>query len=216
MKRQFIIIASYLLFIMPIGCSTPRIHDYQPASPSTTERTAEVSGVEVALDPFVESARTKKYFDVDAIGDGIAILHVRVTNKTPDQTFLVEKKDFQLIPETSAGNVTGDGKKIERSRAAGTALEISAVATVALAPIGGSILLLSGIAADSKSTEVQRNFTSKEMGDATLPPGQSMEGFIYFTPVAKGKDWSRTAAVMINLTETKTRQMITLNIPLPH
>jgi hypothetical protein len=189
------------------GCSTARTPDYQPASPSISERTAQESGVEVALDPFVESERTRKYFDLNAVANGIAILHVRVTNKTPDQTFLVEKKNIQLIPDTSAGGLTSDGKKIERSVAVGTSMEIAGA---------GSLTMLAGLAMVSHSTEVQRNFIAKEMGDATLPPGKSMEGFIYFTPVKKGEDWSRTAVVNINLTETKTQQMITLNIPLSH
>jgi len=170
--------------------------------------------VEIAVDPFADSKRTKQYFDIDAVADGIAILHVHVANKTADQTFLVEKKDFHLIPNGAAAGWAGDSKKIERDRAAGTATEWAAVATVG--SLAGSGLLLAGLALESKATEIQRNFTSKEMADATLSPGKSMEGFVYFTPVKKGEDWSRATTVKINLTETKTQQMIALSIPLSH
>jgi len=121
--KQLIIFASSTLLLLLSGCSTDRITDYQPATPSISEHTAQASGVVVALDLFVEGGRTKEYFDIDAVAEGIAILHVRVANKTADQTFLVEKKDFQLLPAGAAG-LTGDGQKIERSVTAGTTLEI--------------------------------------------------------------------------------------------
>jgi hypothetical protein len=117
-----------------------------------------------------------------------------------------------LFPEGSAGGAMGNDKKIERSQTAGTTVEVIGAVTLA----GVDALYLAGLASVSQSTEVQRNFTAKEMADATLPPGKSMEGFIYFTPVKEGVDWTRTAAVKINLTETITRQVIELNIPLSH
>ncbi len=164
----------------------------------------------MVLDPFVESERTQAYFKINAIDDGIAILHVRVTNKTADQTFLVEKKDFQLSTNGVVSGLTGDGKKIERSEAGG-----DAVAWVGAAG-GGLVMVFAGVAMLSHSTEIQRNFIDKEMGDGTLSPGRSMEGFIYFTPVTKGKDWSRTAAVKVKLTETTTKKLIEINVPLSH
>jgi hypothetical protein len=210
--RYSIILSSCSLLVFLAGCSTERITDYQPASPSISERAVQQSGVEVALDPFVDRERTDKYFKIDAVAEGIAILHVRLQNKTADKTFLVEKKDFHLFPEGSAGGAMGDDKKIERSQTAGTTVEVIGAVTLA----GVDALYLAGLASVSQSTEVQRNFTAKEMADATLPPGKSMEGFIYFTPVKEGVDWTRTAAVKINLTETITRQVIELNIPLSH
>jgi hypothetical protein len=205
--KQFITIAFCALLLFLTGCGTNPIRPYQPASPSSSERKAQESGVEVALDPFLESSRTKQYFDIDAVGKGIAILHVRVANKTANQTFLVEKKNFQLVRSGAAGGLTGDGKKIERSTAAGNA--------VAWVGMGGLSMLAAG-GLVSHSTEIQRNFTNKEMGNASLSPGESMEGFIYFTPVNHGEDWTQNAVVKINLTETKTQQVIELNIPLSH
>ena len=180
------------------------------AAPSISERSAQVSGVEVALDPFVESGRTKEYFDMDAVANGIAILHVRVTNKTVDQTFLVEKKGFQLL-RNGGGALTDDGKSIEHSQASANALGITGAV---LGGLGGTGLLLAGSAMVSHSTEIQRNLTSKEMGDQTLSPGESMEGFIYFMPVNRGEDWTQGATVKINLTETKSQKLTELNVPL--
>ena len=202
--KQFIIVALCALVLLPTGCGTNPIKPYQPASPSVNERTAQESGVEVALDPFVENERTQKYFDINAVANGIAILHVSVTNRTTNQTFLVEKNDFQLVRSGAAGGLTGDGKKIERSTAAANAVAWTFSANMLA---GGMV---------SHSTEIQRNFTSKEMGNASLSPGESMEGFIYFTPVSHGEDWTRNTFVKINLTETRTQQVVEFNIPLSH
>lgn len=204
--KQFIIIVSCALLLSLTGGCTARIRDYQLAASSTSERTAQAAGVGVALDPFVEKARTENYFNIDAVANGIAILHVRVANKTTDQTFLVKKESFQLL-RNGAGGLTSNGKKIECSSPA--LYTIGKVDTVVIALTG-----LIGSAILSHSAEIQRNFTSKEMGDQTLSPGQSMEGFIYFAPVNHGEDWTHTATVKINLTETKTQQFIELNVPL--
>jgi hypothetical protein len=203
--KQSIIIAFASLALLFSGCSTPRLPDYPRASPSASERTIQKSGVQIALDPFVEADRTKKYFGTDAAADGIAILHVRIANDTSDQTFLVEKEDFQLLPG-GAENLMPD-QKIDRPNVA--AHIISGVAV-------GSILSLIESASVSKSSEIQRNLTSKEMGDATISPGKSMEGFIYYQLPTKGGDWTRFADVKINLTETRSRQVIALDIPLSH
>jgi hypothetical protein len=214
--NQLIIVAFASLQLFLAGCSTEKITDYQPASPPVSERTAQASGVEVALDPFVDSQRTKQYFDIDAVAEGIAIVHVRVINKTADQTFLVEKKDFQLLPDGAAGDLTGD-KKIERAPEPGVGPATPASVLFGNPFVGsGGFGGLWSLSRSSKFYEIQRNFTDKEMADATLSPGQSMEGFVYFMPVKKGEDWTRATTIRINLTETKTRQMTTLNIPLSH
>jgi hypothetical protein len=196
------------------GCGARKITDYQPASPSASERTAQQSGVEVALDPFVESERTKEYFDINANAAGIAILHVRVLNKTHDQTFLVEKKNFQLSTNGDAKGLTGDGKNIERSKATGTTVALVGDAAALVVPALGFPVAMEGAAMISHASEVQRNFVSKEMADQTLSVGQSMEGFIYFTPVEKDRDWTRATTVEISLTEIKTHRIIEFNIPL--
>jgi len=203
MKRSTITAFGALLVFFT-GCGTTRIREYQAAFPSVSERTAQESGVTVALDPFVEKARTEKYFDINAVANGIAILHVRVANRTTDRTFFVKKEGFQLLRD-GAGSLTGDGKKVERSSPAGQVIGVVGM---------GALMGLVGSAMVSHATEVQRNFTSKEMGDQTLSPGESTEGFIYFAPLKHGEDWTRTAAVKARMADTKTRQFIEFNVPL--
>ena len=203
MKTLLILASSSLLLA---GCDTVRITDYQPVSPSISERTVQDSGVKVALDPFVESERTRKYFDINAVANGIAILHVRVMNNTSDQTFLVEKKNFELVLAGASSGQNADSQAIQRSKAGGEAVGWAA-ATAGSLPL---IVLASSMI--SSSMEIQRNFVGKEMPDQTLAPGQNMEGFIYYRPVPKDGGWSRGATIKIKLTETKSHVPVSLTI----
>jgi hypothetical protein len=204
-KTKSITSAALASVVFLTSCASERIADYQPSVCPPTERAVQQSGVEVALDSFVETERTKQYFNLDAVAEGIAILHVRVVNKTADRTFLVEKKNFQLFLSGAVEGLTGNGKKIERSSGAGETLNA----------IGGPGLIgIAGASMVSQAMEIQRNFAGKELGDQTLSPGQSMEGFVYYSPTPKGANWSQSATVKIYLTETKTRHTIEINVPL--
>lgn len=192
------------------GCTTEKIKDYQPTSSGASERTVQQSGLEAALDPFVEKSRTEQYFDIDAVGKGIAILHVRVTNKSADQTFLVKKESFHLLRK-EAGELKGNGKQIKTSTGAANALAWGGLVVYgALTPAA----ILTSMGMVSRATEVQRNFTAKELGDQTLSPRESMEGFVYFTPVQKREDWSRVTVVKIIAADIKTQQPVELTVPL--
>lgn len=215
------VILSGLLFVfLSAGCATSKIAAYQPVAPAATEHKAEQSGLEVALDPFVERSRSEAYFDVNAVSKGIAILHARISNNTTDQTFIVEKKNIQLVPVGTNTTINSNERGIPQSHGGGTALTIAGAVGIGLGGIAtapaGMVLALAGAAMTSHSTEVQRNFIDKEMPDQTLAPGENMEGFIYFTPVKKDQDWTRTMTVKIRVIDTKTREAKELEVPLSY
>jgi len=81
--NRFTLIARAPLPVILTGCTAPPTKEYRPGSPTASERTIQQSGVEIALDPFVKRERTKQYFDIDAIADGIAILHCVSQTKPP-------------------------------------------------------------------------------------------------------------------------------------
>jgi hypothetical protein len=148
--------------------------------------------------------RSQKFFGIDAMDNGIAILHVRILNKTANQTFLVKKDNFYLLrngTQVSTSNLDKD--------------KDSAAPGQVIGAIGmGSLMGILGVTMVAHATEVQMSFTSKELGDQTLSPGQSTEGFIYFAPVKKGEDWTRATVVQIKLLPTNNQIPIELKIPL--
>jgi hypothetical protein len=201
-------IAAAAMLTLLCGCSSGRKPDYHQTVASPTEHRMQEAGLDVGIDPFVDNQRSREYFGVNSVSDGIAILHVRIRNESPDQTFLVEKKNFHLTLRNTAGDRTADGKGIDRNSGGGEAVAW-------LGAAGGSLpLLFVGASMVASATEVQRNFVGKEMPDQTLAPGQDMEGFIYYNLVPKGKDWSDGAIVTIDLPKTATQQSAKLSIAL--
>ncbi len=189
------------------GCANGRRPDYHSEVASPVARIERSGGVEISIDPFIERDRTRRYFGISAIDDGIAIVHVRVVNRTPDHTVLLAKKNFHLLL-AGATSDTSAAAKVDRSTAAGESVAWmgASVGSVGLVFIGASLM--------SQSMEIRRNFVSKEMPDQTLPAGQSMEGFIYYTPVPKGRDWTEGATMKVDFTETKTLLATEVSIPL--
>ncbi|MGA2751057.1 MAG: hypothetical protein ABSG59_20000 [Verrucomicrobiota bacterium] len=200
------------LTLLESGCGTaPKLPDYRPGATAPTARIGRDAAVEISMDPFIERHRTEQFFGIDAVGKGIGIVFVHISNKSLDRTLLVEKKNFELVPVGAAGGQTANGNKIERGTGGAQA---TAWLGASMASLGGLALIGFASSSISHSTEVQRNFVGKEMPDQTLAPGQAMEGFLYFTPVPKNPGWIRGAAVKVNLTETKTRQPLVMSIPL--
>jgi hypothetical protein len=57
------------------GCATARKPDYTLNAPSITARTIHQAGLEIALDPFVERERTRRYFGINALDGRFHLLH---------------------------------------------------------------------------------------------------------------------------------------------
>jgi hypothetical protein len=207
--HKFIMKKSHLLAFCSLvlslaGCATPQSMDYQSGISANTERVGRVKEAEIAIDPFVDSARSRKFFGVDAMGEGIAILHVRIVNKTTDETLLVRKDHFHLV-RGGAQVFTQDLEKPDHTTGVEKVLDGLS--------IGGG----AGLAAATRishATQIQMNFTSKEMGDQTLSPGQSVEGFIYFGPVKQGEDWTRDTVVQADLLPTQNGSPVEMKISL--
>jgi hypothetical protein len=192
------------------GCATKRLPDYQSGTAMATALTVRDAGVEVSLDPFVESERTRKYFGIHASEEGIGVVFVRVSNGAPDRTYLVEKKNFQLIPAGAASGQDAGATSIRRGTAGG---EATAMVGAAVSGLGGLGLMFGGSSMVAHATEVQRNFVGKEMPNQTLAPGRTMEGFVYFQPLPKN-GWNRGATMKINLTDTKSHEPVLMTVPL--
>jgi hypothetical protein len=201
-------IVNLTVILLGAGCGTDRLPDYAsnaPAATASTLQTGRESGMEIALDPFVEPQRTKQFFGINAAAEGIGIVFARISNHTTNQTFLVQKASFQLVPAGAASGQNAESKTIERDKNTGMVLEMVGA---------GGLLGLAGASMVAHAAEAQRNFVSKEMPDQTLAPGESMEGFIYYTPVPKTGLWDRGATMKINLTDTKSHETLSMTLPL--
>jgi hypothetical protein len=212
MNHRFIATSLFTcVALLGTGCSNPKQPDYAPPAVSSTVRSVQEKGVNISLDPFVESDRTRKYFGIDVAKDGIGIVYVSVSNSAPDHTFLIQKRDFQLAaPGFSAGQNAAT-QSLQQNKGGA---EATAMAGSVLSGLGGIALI--GLASGSvaHATEVQRNFVDKELPDQTLAPGQSMEGFIYFSPLPQNIHWERGAAMKVTLIDVRSHQPLAMTVPL--
>jgi hypothetical protein len=187
------------------GCGTTALPIYASslnAYASTGVKTAEQNGVTVSIDPFTDKERSEKFFALNAIGEGILILHLRVANKSGEDTWLLQKDQCKLI---LPGLEEITSSVAQRStRGADTVSAIGAVAiSVPLLMLGNRNL--------SKATEIQRNLSEKEIVNKTLSPSQMTEGFLYYRV---DKAASRfTGELQVTLTSTGQRPPVILTIP---
>lgn len=190
------------------GCGTPdHLPEYTSASTPAaagggTVKTAESEGIIVSLEPFADKARCEKYFALDAPAAGIAILHLRLENRSPDTTWLLRKTQCKLLlpgRDSSLG-------------AADTAQ--STTAGEAMAAPGGLLLIGLGSHQVKQATTVQRNFTEKELRDKTLAPGQVTEGFVYYHMPQKNASFQGT--LQVSLVNTGNQHTNTLQIPIDY
>lgn len=190
--------------ILAIGCGAPALPDYSSASLAAPARarTVEREGLVATVDPFSDRERSEKFFGMNALARGVLILHLRVENRSGDQTWLLQRDGCSLVSgERAAHSSSGDRPDMVAAET------ISVVGMAA----GSFPLLLVGNSIISKNTEIQRNFSEKELVSRTLSRGQAVEGFLYYR-VEKGPRALR-GELRIPLTSTRTRETITLSVP---
>ncbi len=173
---------------------------------SSREKTVEKNGIKASLDPFDDKERCETYFHLNAPAKGIAILHLRVENQSPDTTWILRKEQCKL---TLSGTDTSVGTANTQQGTAG-----GAATTIVGAGLGGvSMIFLAQIGGASiqNSTVVQRNFTEKELKDKSLSPGQSVEGFVYYQLPKDSTSFNVT--FQLDMTSTKDQQINTIQIP---
>jgi len=111
------VLGLFSLNVLLCGCNTEKLPDYHSDATATTVQIKREAGMEIALDPFIDSRRSRQFFGLNATDEGIGIIFVRISNYTSNQTFLVEKKNCQfLLPGVSAGQ-NPDTKTSERVNA---------------------------------------------------------------------------------------------------
>ena len=193
------------------GCSTTKLPDYPSGSTiapaaSSKSKLVEKDGLRATLDPFADQARCQEYFGFNASASGIAILHLRIENRSTD-TWLLRKANCKLLLGGADNPLALANTK--RSTAAGEAVAITGAALMGLATT--PLFLAIGSQQINKATTVQRNLTEKELRDRTLSPGQVVEGFLYYQMPQKNHPF--TGRLELSLPNTRDQQTNQLTSP---
>lgn len=169
--------------IVATGCTTPkRMADYRAdTNQAASVARAEAGGLAIVIDPFLDAARSKEYFGIDAAAKGLLVIHVQLQNRSPDATYLVQRGAFRFLPADGKEVVQGAGSQTgaAESMAVGAAI----LASPALLAVAAQMVANAG--------NVEQNFLRKELPAKSLPPGKTLSGFLYFQagskPLRRGK-----------------------------
>ena len=208
MKRiQLLILLVPLAALLAVtGCTTPNTSArYVPPAGINPANTREVNGLKITVDPVFDAARSREYFNTDALADGVFPIHIQVENSNPGASFLVQKQNF--------GFNAGSGLATDTS-ASGTDIHSEAGDAVGTAGVVllSAPLIVAGTISVGNGQAVQHNFVQAEFLDQTLSPGQSAGGFVYFQ-IKNGRGLSGGVFKAI-IPDLRSQQSTRMEIPI--
>jgi hypothetical protein len=195
------------LAVIATGCGTMKIPPYTGGF-SNTALSLDSQGIVITAEPWTDSKKINKFFELDAQNRGLGIIYVRAENKSTDANWLLTEENCRLVNTAWAG---GDVQKQRIEGEYGGASAVGWTGAVLVSPV------MIGIAGKllSDATIMERNMVDKEWRNQTLAPGHSAEGFFYFS-VPKKTNWVAGTALQVNTLNTRNQQTSTLLIPLNH
>ncbi len=194
--------------VVAAGCAAVKIPEYSSQSaPSPNSQSSEHRGVRMTVDPFLDEQRSREFFKVHAVRQGLIILHLRLENRGDRDTLLVQKSAFRLT--TGAGTDKAASGGVVHSSGAADAIALSGAALLSL-----PLLFIGGkMAADADA--IRQNFVLKELSNRTLAPGQSMDGFVYYQ-LPKSELRSGRLLFRVKIPTTEDREALVAEFPLAY
>ena len=191
-----------LVTMLAAGCSTPNNASYTPPSWLNTANTCEANGLKITADPIFGGARSRAYFDTDAIEEGIFPVHVIAHNSNPNATILFQKANLKLAIRSESNLSSTVARNGRGTDGAGVLL---------FNPLLASPLLIPYI---YNNEAIKYNFTRQELRDKALSPGQSTEGFVYFQ-IPKGTHLSE-GSLRITVTNVRSQEDTQIEVRIIH
>src|ERR1051325_258663 len=159
------------------GCATSmNIPSYAYRAGLPGEIACERAGAKMVVEPFFDRERSEQYFQVDGFARDLAILYVRVENKSMDTSYLLQKDGIRLIFST---NVFSGTQTLKENSGFSDAVMLTGAALVSLP------LLFIGGGMNTHVERVQHNFAIKELRTQSVAPNSVAEGFVYFQMAKK-------------------------------
>ncbi|MCL5885365.1 MAG: hypothetical protein M1377_08545 [Deltaproteobacteria bacterium] len=188
------------------------------------------SGLNIAVDPFLEEERVLDVFGDNLVSRGYLPVLVVIENRTTDRAFLVAKGDIQLLMDpgpAKSDTFPTQGTREIKDPALDVAREDSERQGNALLFQSGSLALAGPIAlpaivfaaplmakAQEDAFIITRNLEKRELVDRTVYPGESHNGFIYFL-LKKDSVPADVRGVRVKLKDMKTGEPLVFSISVP-
>ena len=207
-KRLMSGLAAVVACLFSAGCGTMKIPAY-PGGPAVHGQTREAQGLALVADPFADKQRTETYFKFNAEGKGIAIVHLRAENHSPDSAWLLNEENMHLIDQAGVLGMNAHDQGVKSDYGAANAVGMTGAVLLSLP------MMIAGNKLIADAMVVEKNFVDKEWHNQTLSPGQSAEGFIYFN-FGKKTNWLDGASLRVDCLNTRNQQTNTIILPLAY
>lgn len=190
MSRKRIVLFSYSVFAtimltIMMGCSETKFSEIQSKPISQYRLMQNNTSLSIAIDPFIEPERLKKYFQKDLLLDfNVVPIFVLVQNNGDEPIFLSNGECFLIgtdgsqIAQSSPVSVAGPIAR-EQITAAQSLAALSLIS-----PLPVFIYAFSG--AEKDNFAAVQNIINRALYDRILYRGESHQGFIYFLLKGKG------------------------------
>jgi hypothetical protein len=209
MTRPLMLGAFCLLsMMMGAGCGTMSIPPYA-GGPAKYAQTRESQGLQVTADPFLDKERADTYFQIDPANRGVAIIFLRAENHSTNATWLLNEENMRLLDAAGNASMNAHDRGVKGDYGAANAVGWAGAA------IGSFPMLFASGKLTSDAMVREKNFVDKEWHNQTLSPGQSAQGFIYFSSGTK-TNWSNTKALRIDSLDTCSQQTNIIILPIAY
>ena len=179
-----------------ISCSTMNLERYPEASPMLFGNATSTNGLSVVVQPLLDSKKSKQYFGVDLIENGILAVHMTIRNNSPGTSYLIPADSVRIAERTDADPVDNPETGNQRSG------EVIAVAGAALI---SPVLLAVAAQQLSDASIIKENFEANRFRTTTVDPGETVGGFLYFNwKILKPIDTPRLCLQAINTIEDRS------------
>lgn len=183
-----------------------------PRQPTVSEAR---EGLQVSLEEFISSEKSRRIFDADLASHGVLALLLKAENKGQG-TYKIEDKETRallenqllpLLPGVDAANQAATREYF--SKAAGWTLATGPFALI-FWPVTVSV---SGMHTGEVNRRIEQHFETLSFGKAIVQPGQSAVGFLYFK-LPERFDSKEKIIVEIVASEAQSASQIVFKLPI--
>jgi hypothetical protein len=204
MRRQRTLIvrtiaATIVATLSVAACVTAsKLPPFPRRSPDQYDHVLREGNVVLVAEAVTDPHTQKKHFDVDLESKDILPVYVTVTNASMGDSLLVDPAKIRLL------GVPKDNAPHLGNRSVESSLINVGTATLVVSPVVAMPILIVGSAMMGNRINAQHHLESQALRAETLSPGQTVQGFVYFSTADAGARQSAGIRVPLqNLTSER-------------
>jgi len=197
------------------GCASPRMEPLPPPTRETFRFSTNYEGLEIAVDPYFEAERVRKFFGADLLSHDIAPVRISFRNTRPEGAYLLQPESVAMLEgngmTTTAGNsdiVSDHSRSLDRygNVILPGSLLFSPLALVGVVPLGFAL-----DESRRDAMDVAKYMESVGFQDRPLYSSDSNSGFLYFR-LSGTRDLERVSGLQFEIRNLRSREVIPVSV----